>query len=66
MYFYLMASKEIITIINQEYDKLKQQNAYLTHQLAEPKRLIFGSKRKRIISNVDPQQGSLFELPETE
>ena len=34
------------------------------YQLAELKRLIFGSKRERFISNIDPQQGSLFELPE--
>lgn len=37
---------------------------YLTHQLAELKRLIFGSKSERFVSTaVDPQQGSLFEVP---
>ncbi len=66
MYFCLMASKEIITITKQEYDELKQQNVYLTHQLAELKCLIFGFKCERFISNVDTQQGSLFELPEAE
>ncbi len=64
MYFCLMANKEMITITKQEYDELKQQNAYHTHQLTELKRLIFGSKRERFISNVYPQQGRFFELPE--
>ncbi len=66
MYLCLMASKGMITITKQEYDELKQQNAYFTHQLAELKRLIIGSKREWFISNVDPQQGSLFELSEAE
>ncbi len=64
-----MASKEMITIIKQEYESLlayKDEVSYLSHQLAELKRLIFGSKRERFISNVNPQQGSLFELPEAE
>jgi hypothetical protein len=65
-----MASKETDTISRAEFDRIiaekDQQIAYLTHQLAEMKRLIFGSKRERFVSANDPQQGSLFDLPEAE
>ncbi len=65
-----MASKETDTISRAEFDQViaekDQQIAYLTHQLAEMKRLIFGSKRERFVSTNDPQQGSLFDLPEVE
>ncbi len=59
----------MITIKKQEYESLlayKDEVSYLSHQLAELKRLIFCSKRVRFISNVDLQQGSLFELPKAE
>ena len=45
---------------------MKQEIGWLNHQIAEMKRLIFGSKSERFISAVDPQQTSLFELPEIE
>jgi transposase len=61
-----MASKEMITIPKAEYEALKSETEYLKHQLAELKRLIFGSKRERFVSAIDPQQGNLFELPEVE
>jgi len=66
MYLCLMASEGMITISKKEYDSMKFDIEYLSHQLAELKRLIFGSKRERFISTVDPQQASLFELPEAE
>ena len=56
----------MITIPKVEYEALKSESEYLKHQLAELKRLIFGSKRERFISNTDPQQGSLFDLPDVE
>jgi transposase len=72
-----MISQETITISKHEYQALlaykdevlfyKSEVSYLTHQLAELKRLIFGSKSERFIApTVDPQQGSLFEMPMTE
>ena len=61
-----MASEEMITITRKEYDSMKFEIGYLGHQLAEMKRLIFGSKRERFISNIDPKQGMLFEFPEAE
>ncbi len=45
---------------------MKQEIGWLNHQIAEMKRLIFGPKSERFISAVDPQQTSLFELPEIE
>lgn len=64
-----MTSEENITITKAEYEtllKYKDEVSYLSLQLAELKRLIFGSKRERFISTNDPQQGSLFEVPEVE
>ncbi len=69
MHLCLTASREMITITKQEYESLlayKDEVSFLSHQLAELKRLILGSKRERFISNVDLQQGCLFELPEAE
>ena len=70
IYLCCMISQETITISKQEYQALlayKDEVSYLTHQLAELKRLIFGSKSERFIApTVDPQQGSLFEMPMTE
>jgi transposase len=66
-YLCRMINQETITIPRQEYQTLlayKDEVSYLTHQLAELKRLIFGSKSERFVSKaVDPQQGSLFEVP---
>ena len=62
-----MASKETISISKEEYERflaLESKNSYLSQQLSELKRLIFGSKSERFISNIDPQQTSLFNLTE--
>jgi transposase len=64
-----MASEETVTISKKEYTTLlsyRDEVNYLSQQLAELKRLIFGSKRERFISSNDPQQTSLFDLPEAE
>lgn len=64
-----MATAETVTISKEEYNKLlsyKDEVDYLSHQLAEMKRLIFGSKRERFVSSVDPRQTTLFDLPEDE
>lgn len=61
-----MASEEMITISKAEYEALKSEAEYLKHQLAELKRLIFGSRRERFVPANDPQQGSLFDLPDPE
>jgi len=61
-----MASTELVTITKQEYEELKHfksEVAWLKYQLAELKRLIFGAKSERYIAP-DPNQPTLFELPE--
>lgn len=68
-YFCFMATRETVTISKEEYSKLlsyKNEVDYLSQQLAEMKRLIFGSRRERFISSDDPQQFTLFDLPEKE
>lgn len=68
MYLYVMASEEMITISKAEYEQFLAQQTeieYLKHQLAELKRLIFGTKSERFVAP-DPLQGSLFELPVAE
>ena len=57
-----MASTETITISKQEFEALKSENAWLKHQLAELKRLIYGAKSERFIT-VNPDQATLFDLP---
>jgi len=64
-----MATAETVTIAKEEYNrllKLQDEVDYLSHQLAEMKRLIFGSKRERFVPSVDPQQTTLFDLPDNE
>jgi transposase len=68
VYICIMASEEIITISKAEYQQfleIKSENEWLKHQLAELKRLIYGSKRERFIA-LDPLQSSLFDLPAVE
>ena len=63
-----MASTEKVTITKAEYeDFLRQKNlvAALQHELAQLKRMIFGSKSERHIPG-DPNQPTLFELPAVE
>jgi len=65
-----MNVQQTITISLEEYQQLtelKSRFEFLKQELAELKRLIFGSKRERFIpSSSDSGQCSLFELPETE
>jgi len=58
-----MNAAETVTISREEFEALKSQNAWLKHQLAELKRLIYGAKSERHIS-ANPDQATLFELPE--
>jgi transposase len=58
-----MASTELITISKAEFEALKSENAWLKHQLAELKRLIYGAKSERFIAP-NPDQATLFDLPE--
>jgi len=67
-----MTGEETITISKQEYEQLKLKNerleseiALLKYQLEELKRMIFGSKSERYIPQ-DPNQPTLFEIPEEE
>lgn len=60
-----MAKSETIAISKAEYDELlayKKQVERLQFELAEMKRMIFGSKRERFVPEQDPQQKSLFEI----
>lgn len=57
-----METAETVTITKAEYDELKAQNAYLQHQIAELKRLIFGAKSERFVAP-NPDQATLFDLP---
>lgn len=69
MYLCFMASKETVTISRAEYQKfldLEARVSDLTFQIAQMRRLIYGSKRERFISQDNPSQISLFELPEAE
>ena len=46
--------------LQQQVQTLRQENAYLKEELAQLKRMIFGSKRERFIANA-PTQQSLFD-----
>jgi len=75
VYICIMQGEEMITISKAEYQQfldqkstLQQQQSeieWLKHQLAELKRLIYGSKRERFIGT-DPLQSTLFELPQVD
>ena len=58
-----MSSTEPVTISKEEFDTLKSENAWLKHQLAELKRLIYGAKSERHVAP-NPDQATLFDLPE--
>lgn len=63
-----MASTETVTISKAEYlefIKAEQRVLILQHELAQLKRMIFGSKSERHIP-ADPNQATLFDLPEAE
>ena len=60
-----MENAEKVTITKVEYEHLlglKSQVDYLQHQLAELKRLIYGAKSERFVTQ-NPDQGTLFDLP---
>jgi transposase len=61
-----MASQRMITIPEAEYLQMQHQIKWLEHQLAELKRLVFGSKSERFIAAEDPAQLNLFDLPSPE
>ncbi len=74
-----MIGEENITISRQEFEhikseiiaiktrneKVESENAWLKYQLAELKRMIYGSKSERYVPH-DINQPTLFELPEEE
>jgi transposase len=63
-----MSSEDTIIISQSEYKEfleLKARNSYLEHQLAQLRRLIFGSKRERFIpTDTGEGTGSLFDFQE--
>ena len=61
----MKASGNTITISRGEYEQLlqfKEEVTLLKHQLAELKRMIFGTKSERFIAT-DTGQMALFDLP---
>ena len=52
--------------LSKGYNQLKSQVEWLNHQLSELKRMIFGSKRERFVSNLPQGQLALFEAEKTE
>lgn len=60
-----MTGTELITISKEEFETLKSENAWLKHQLAELKRLIYGAKSERCITP-NPEQTTLFDIPTEE
>ena len=68
-----MTTQESITISLEEYNRLtkgyeeyKSKVEWLNHKLSELKRMIFGSKRERFISNTPEEQLSLFDIEKAE
>jgi len=55
----------MVTITREEYEGLKSEVAYFKFQLAELKRLIFGAKSERHITE-DVDQPTLFDVPQEE
>jgi len=56
----------MIQISVSEFQALKDENQSLKDQLAQLRRMIFGSKRERFISQDNPDQLTLFDPPEAE
>ena len=59
---YIMANEKMITIPEAEYLQMQHQIKWLEHQIAEFKRMVFGSKSERFIAP-DPSQLTLFDFP---
>ena len=57
-----MSSTELVTISKEEFEALRSENAWLKHQLTELKRLIYGAKSERFVTQ-NPDQATLFDLP---
>ena len=59
-------TSETIVLSRKEYEKLLSDNEYLKQQLAELKRMIFGSKRERFVPSgtSGAEQLSLFGTPQ--
>lgn len=67
-----MISQENIVISKEEFEAfqsiktenvtLKEENEWFRHQLAELKRLIYGSKRERFIKSDSDEQTTLFDI----
>lgn len=60
-----MASTETVTISKAEYDSMVAELAMLRHELAQLKRMIFGSRSERHIPSYTGQP-TLFEIPAVE
>lgn len=50
-----------VVLSKKQYDKLLWENENLKQQLADLKRMIFGSKSERFVPTVDPSQLNLFD-----
>lgn len=57
--------KTDFSALKSENDRFKSENAWLKYQLAELKRMLHGPKSERYAA-LDPNQPTLFELPEEE
>jgi transposase len=58
--------KSKVEWLNHQYEEYKSKVEWLNHQLSELKRMIFGSKRERFISNTPEEQLSLFDIEKAE
>ena len=68
VYLFPMASEDTIIITRKEYNKFLAQGLEiedLKYQLAELRRMIYGAKSERF-ATIDPEQGTLFDLPALE
>ena len=63
------ASKDIekqeVSLLKKDYDNLLWENESLKHQLADLKRMIFGSKSERFVSSQDVSQLNIFGEAQT-
>ncbi len=50
-----------MTTLEQENRRLKQEVLLLQAELAQLKKLVFGARRERFVTDQNPNQGLLFE-----